>query len=727
MDLQCRNALRRNATVHDAGPSNSPSSARLFDVTDAQLSAELKKWTGATPALHPVGELLDRHWEAGFAYARLCTADARSAGMLTTAAFTRLFGETLRQTGPSAAWRPQLLVTVRRIAAEWDTDRRQELLHPELRSASDGGERVAARLLPPAHRRLLSGAFQRLPQSARCLLWHTEVEAEPLGIPGGLLGLDEEDARVELRRARERLREECLQVHRELAPEQECRQYQRMLDVTYRRGGVDIDPDLRAHLDRCGHCRETADQLSRFNAGLGAALAEAVLGWGAGAYLEARARQAQEPARSESAPTSAIAGESFFGLEEPSAPTGESAAPPADVFASAGTAFAPAADAFAAAGEAFAPVGEPFTAGTQSLASVPRPRTAPRSFRRAAPGTGPGTADARTSGTRAAGTRDGGSRTVSRRSALKAARRARRRNLTAAVATVSGLIVLPLVLWSALGSGDGSTPTASADDHPSETPGASAGKSSANPSWAGAEEAAKGTLRGRLHNLEAGMCVGIVGSKAVKGAEAELATCSSDKDQQWSYETDGLLRSTADPDLCLDSHLGYSVRLAPCTGASDSQTKNVRYDFTLQGTLVPRFDQDLALTPAATDGSGALVLKTREDSENVQHWVIDTSNTELQMEVVNWDADTGTLTDTRPSSTPKASKKPSPTPTPTPTPSAPPPTARPTPTGPYPRDGYCYDNPYACSWGGQYGGSGDGYGGYGGYGQGGYGYGGGRR
>ncbi|MYW43930.1 hydrolase, partial [Streptomyces sp. SID161] len=90
--------------------------------SDEELSAELKKWTGMSPALHPVGELFDRHWSAALAYARLCTDGPRAAGMLTTAAFTRLFGASLRQAGPSAAWRPHVLVTVRRIAAEWDGD-----------------------------------------------------------------------------------------------------------------------------------------------------------------------------------------------------------------------------------------------------------------------------------------------------------------------------------------------------------------------------------------------------------------------------------------------------------------------------------------------------------------------------------------------------------------------------------------------------------------------------
>ncbi|WP_443056182.1 RNA polymerase sigma factor [Streptomyces sp. IBSBF 3136] len=279
--------------MNDAGPSESAPGNRRFDASDEELSAELKKWTGATPALSPVGELLDRHWEAAFAYARLCTDGPRAAGMLTTAAFTRLFGESLRQAGPSAAWRPHLLVTVRRIAAEWEGDGRQELLHPALRAAPGSGERAAARLLPPPGRRLLSRAFQRLPQAARAVLWHTEVEAEPLAVPAALLGLDEEETRIELRRAHERLREECLQAHRELAPEAECQKYLRMLDVTYRRGGVDIDPDLQRHLAGCRHCRQTADQLDRFNAGLGLALAEAVLGWGARAYLESRAARTE--------------------------------------------------------------------------------------------------------------------------------------------------------------------------------------------------------------------------------------------------------------------------------------------------------------------------------------------------------------------------------------------------------------------------------------------------
>ncbi|MFJ4516081.1 ricin-type beta-trefoil lectin domain protein [Streptomyces sp. NPDC088816] len=720
--------------------SNSPTSPVPFGTTDEQLSAELRKWTGTSPALLPVGELLDRHWEAAFAYARLCTDGSHPAGMLTTAAFTRLFGQSLRQSGPTAAWRPQLLVTVRRIAGEWSTDHRREMLHPELRAAGAEGDRIAARLLPPGDRRLLSRAFQRLPQTARALLWHAEVEAEPLAAPARLLGLDEEDACLELERARERLREECLQVHREIAPQQECLLYLRLLDVTYRRGGAHVDPDLRTHLAGCTHCRHTADQLAQFNGDLGAALAEGVLGWGASTYRAHRltvppapTEPAPEPPRP--APTG---GEPFTPSAAPNPPGPRAAGgagrsgglpttPPVPESASAGGAFSasgpsgpvaggdeyegrrsggagqggglasgpsgPAAGGdehpgrrsggagrdgglratsaapggarvpeagagVPAEGELFAPE-EPFGRSEAGQAQPPThgaPRAAPPHLVPEAsdavpfvapfsaepwgsgpptvtPGGGPGgePAPAEHGGT-AAGPRGG---TAGRgRVARKAARRvARQRNVAIAVATVSGLVVLPFALWAVLGSGNGA-PEHAAGQKPTEPPGT--GASASGPTWTGAGTAARGTLRGRLHNAASGLCVGAVGGKAVEGAETELTACSSAPGQQWVYETDGLLRSGAAPALCLDSHLGYSVRLVPCVDVSRPGGRNIRYDFTLQGTLVPRFDQDLALTPAATDGGGALVLKTRVKNDT-QRWAMDTTMPELQMEVVNWD------------------------------------------------------------------------------------------
>ncbi|AEY93355.1 hydrolase [Streptomyces hygroscopicus subsp. jinggangensis 5008] len=652
-------------------------------LSDEQLSAELKKWTGASPALRPVGELLDRHWAAAFAYARLCTDGPRAAGMLTTAAFTRLFGASLRQSGPTAAWRPHVLVAVRRIAAEWDTDGRRELLHPALRSGDGTGERASARLLPPPGRRLLSRAFQRVPETSRALLWHTEVEAEPLAVPAALLGLVEEDARVELRRARERLREECLQAHRELAPEDDCQRYLRMLDVTFRRGGTDIDPDLHRHLAGCSHCAGTAGQLARFNDGLALALAEAVLGWGAGGYLESRAadtRQPPAPAAAAVAPAGPRAGEEFAPAEpaEPSAP-GEGPAPGRSAHrrpSSGGARSTVAEDTddvdsgVPGLGGARRPAGRGTprvrrAGGASSAAADGAGRAVPggsgaRGARRAvgrgvsfvrrrgaassAVAEGIERAGSALSGARstrrrtranpvtAPGAEGAGPGPASRRSVQRAARRARRRNLALAVLTVSGLVVLPLALWSALGSDD--VPAPGAVGTPSRTPGGDA--ASPGPSWADRNAASgHGTLRGRLRNLASGLCVGVVGDKAVRGAETELADCSAAPTQQWTYETDGLLRSGAAPGLCLDSRLGYSVRLAPCTATGEA-ARDLHYDVTRQGALLPRSDQGLALTPAATDGSGALVVKTRA-AGTAQRWAVDTAHPDLRMENVDWD------------------------------------------------------------------------------------------
>ncbi|MEU6405043.1 ricin-type beta-trefoil lectin domain protein [Streptomyces sp. NPDC046985] len=651
---------------------DSPGSPGPFGTTDQQLNAELSRWTGATPALGPVGELLDRHWEAAFAYARLCTDGPHPAGMLTTASFTRLFGQALRQSGPGAAWRPHLLLTVRRIAAEWSADHRWEMLHPDLRREAATGagaaDRIAGRLLPRADRRLLSQAFHRLPQTARALLWHAEVEAEPLAAPARLLGLDEEDARIGLRRAAERLREECLQAHRDSAPEQDCLRYVRLLDVTWRRGGVEVDPDLAAHLAGCAHCRHTADQLAQFGDDLGTALAESVLGWGARTYRELRLSSAERPAGDDpGAAPLPRGGEPFASFPATTPPPSARPVPPAPFVPPVPTAppLPPApqrpAEALdgAAAFDAFRPPPAPSGAGAPGAAPA-GPRSARRPRGAAPVPSAPDQAGAeqdddtlpltegrprrRARGAAAPG-RSGqnpdaapGRRAAARGSGHRAAGPAVRPRTLALAAAVSGLVVLPVVLWTVHGPGDGASPHPGGQ--PSGSPGRSAGTTPPPSSWTSGGTPGKTTARGRLTDAASGLCVGITGGHAVQGAETEMQHCSSAPGQQWAYETDGLMRSGAAPGLCLDSHLGYSVLLARCVEASAPGGRNVRYDFTLQGTLVPRFDQDLALTPAATDGGGALVLKTRAAGD-LQRWRIDPTSPTPRTDVADWDADHG--------------------------------------------------------------------------------------
>lgn len=634
--------------MNDGAPSSSRDHGRLPEVVpDALLAAELRRSPGGTPANQPVGELLDRHWESVFSYARLCTDGVGPAGILTTASFTRLFGDSLHQGRPTAAWRPQLLVTVRRMAGEWLTGERRGLLSAELLADVEAAAPGTDPLLPPEGRRLLARAFQRLPEPARCLLWHGETEGERLAVPAALLGLPVEDAPAELRRARERLREACLEIHRELAPEGECRRYHRMLDVSLRRGGAHLDSDLRLHMTRCGHCRYAADQLNQFNGSLAVPLAEAVLGWGARAYAASRRT------RTTSAPAPAVApgeggngdAEGTAGRYGPPAAAGRAAEPhggePIVEFlprseddASRTPGPSPSFPPPPSRPPSFPPPGVPLTdARDRSGDPAPSRRAGAPSRRRAPARSGRGRPSRRA--TAATGTRGRPSRGARPH---KGGRRApSRRNVTLAVLTVGALILVPLVLWAA--GSEGSDGTA---EH-SGSSGAPRPHTGSTPSWTGAGGRTDGTARGLLRNTANGLCVGTTGPRAADGAETGVVPCDAEAALTFSYGPDGLLRDAADG-LCLDSRLGYTVRLAACVGPPDPVSKNVRYDLTPEGRLVARRNTDLVLVPAAAEGESTLVLKPRDDAEPVQRWSLDSASPSPRTQLVDWGSPEGGAT-----------------------------------------------------------------------------------
>ncbi|MBK6018041.1 RICIN domain-containing protein [Streptomyces sp. MBT53] len=232
-----------------------------------------------------VALLLARHWQATSEYAAICLATAESsASMVASAAFHQVLAS--RVTG--GALRPQLLVAVREMVRKWAADERiPALLLAELRKPTGGRGLRAARPGTSERRKLAERAFGKLPGGSQCLLWHTEVEAEPITVPAGLLGVDEATATAALDQAREQFRAGCVRAHHELAPTPECRYYNRLLDVPIRRGGS-LLPDVQRHLMTCRYCRFAAEQLSHFDGGLEVLLAETVLGWGARRYLDSR-------------------------------------------------------------------------------------------------------------------------------------------------------------------------------------------------------------------------------------------------------------------------------------------------------------------------------------------------------------------------------------------------------------------------------------------------------
>ncbi|MFI8946280.1 RICIN domain-containing protein [Streptomyces sp. NPDC053750] len=177
-------------------------------------------------------------------------------------------------------------------------------------------------------------------------------------------------------------------------------------------------------------------------------------------------------------------------------------------------------------------------------------------------------------------------------------------------------IVLVVSVWSY--DGGGADPAASTSAVGEEGT-ASATSRPKPPGAAGLPTAAD---RARLRNVAADLCLDVRGEPKA-GTGTRLAACSAAWTQQWTYEEDGLLRSVADPGLCLDSQADAGVViLGTCADEGTERGDDVRYDLTVQGELLPRRDRQLAL--AATTGApdADIVVKVRDGSDS-RLWRID--------------------------------------------------------------------------------------------------------
>ncbi|MFJ5028352.1 RICIN domain-containing protein [Streptomyces sp. NPDC088560] len=509
--------------------------------------------------------LMARHWQPAQDYAVICLAlSGPLAHMVTATAFHQVLGR-LALGEPAEALRPRLLVAVRDTVVNWSATDRITAVLPGLGKPAGGRGMRAAKTLIPENRALSDRSFHALPRPDQTLLWHTEVEAEPIAVPAALLGIDTDSATAALAQAREKFREGLVRAHRELAPGKDCRYYNRLLDVPIRRGGA-LLPDVQEHLSACPYCRHAAEQLGHADAAPGVLLAEAVLGWGARRYLDSRPGRRGGPARGGSRRTGGRRrGGGRPGLLDRVARSG-------------------------GRGDADGEPGEP-----RARARAPRGR------RRGGGASGPlartPAAVLRVSGTAVS------SRTL----------------LTGVGLASAGLLATVLVISVWPNGGDGTDPVASTSAVPG-TEGTSAAGSAGAPGTAGLPTSGRPT---RLRNADSDLCLDIRGTPKA-GAGAVLAVCSPAATQQWTYGTDGLLRSAADSGLCLDSHADAGVvLLGDCAAEGSQRAADVRYDRTAQGELLTRWDRTLALAGAGAAPGADLVVKVRDRSAG-QRWVTDT-------------------------------------------------------------------------------------------------------
>ncbi|MET9123885.1 RICIN domain-containing protein [Streptomyces sp. NPDC004528] len=556
-------------TPHPPRPAHPPGGAS--GECDESLAARLRG-RPAGGATRSVALLMARHWQATYDYAVICLASsARVAPMVAATSFHYAL-DSLTRGESGAALRPRLLVTVRDTVREWAAEDRISSVLPELGKPAGGrGMRVAGSMTAE-NRRIAERSFHALPGSAQCLLWHTEVEAEPLSVPAGLSGMTLDTATVALEQAREQFRAGCARAHRELAPTPECGLHNRRLDVPARRGGAP-SPEERHHRAGCAHCRRAEDHLARCDGALGIVLAEAVLGWGARRYLDTRSGGVRAAVRPPGGPVSKGA------RGVPGPPDGGGTADRADARGPRGTGGPE--DNGAAKGPGGA---------AEDLGATRRARHGSGGRRRPpagipAPGRGVPTG------------------------------RARSKALLTGAGTVSAVLLVTVLAVGTGSSGGGADPGASTGVGSGRSVPASPGSS---PPTASGPPA--GVERTRLRNLAADLCLDVRGGRARSGAEAELAGCSPARTQQWSYEDDGLLRSVADPGLCLDSGAADGiVALDRCAGPGDAHGDDVRYDLTVRGELLPRARGRLAVTPGSVDRDSDIVVKDRGGSA-AQRW-----------------------------------------------------------------------------------------------------------
>ncbi|MQY34157.1 hypothetical protein SRB17_21230 [Streptomyces sp. RB17] len=522
--------------------------------SDESLAGPLRAGSDAE-ASRSAALLMARHWQPAQDYAVVCLAlTGPLAHMVTATAFHQVLGR-LALGEPAEALRPRLLVAVRDTAVNWSGTDRITAVLPGLGKPAGGRGMRAAKTLIPENRALSDRSFHALSRLEQALLWHIEVEAEPMTVPAALLGVDIESAAVALEQAREKFREGLVRAHRELAPGKECRYYNRLLDVPIRRGGA-LLPDVQEHLSACSYCRHAAEQLGHADAASGVLLAEAVLGWGARRYLDSR--PGRRPGTAGTRGGSRRSGGRRRGGGSP---------------------------------------------GLLSHVTLPGTR------RRA-----DGEPGARVPVFR--GRRHGGEPGPLAR--IRGTAWSSRTLLTGVGVASAGLLatVFAISVWP--DGGDATGPVASTN----AVPGSAAGQSppaATPPGTAGLPAAGRPA---RLRNAAAGLCLDINGTPKA-GAGAVLAVCSSAPTQQWTYETDGRVRSAAASGLCLDSHADAGVViLGTCADAGAPRGDDVRYDLTVRGELLPRWDRTLALATAAPNAGADLVVKVRDGSAG-QRWVTD--------------------------------------------------------------------------------------------------------
>ncbi|MFK4226324.1 hypothetical protein [Streptomyces sp. NPDC019890] len=226
-----------------------------------------------------------RHYAAVQAYASQCMPGPLHAHEVTSQVFAQLLqrmvsGEGFVGQRHPGCLRPQILGNVRTTAiTRWHRER--EVLSPDFRAWVAAGGRW-----PWGDDGQLAVAFQRLPATTQCLLWHSVVDRDDPASTARITGLALHLVKDRCDEARSALRQARTDLYLERLERQDCREVIKRLPQ-----GPEALPagEVADHLRVCPACMGVYKDVSRLDGQLEAQLPVRLLGWWTGQdYLRAK-------------------------------------------------------------------------------------------------------------------------------------------------------------------------------------------------------------------------------------------------------------------------------------------------------------------------------------------------------------------------------------------------------------------------------------------------------
>ncbi|MGW7286435.1 ricin-type beta-trefoil lectin domain protein [Streptomyces sp. NPDC054847] len=564
--------------LQKAVPETAADNAGCTALPDGELTERIR--AGAPSAYPAVQELRRRHMPALRGYAMLCGRNTLAGNQLAVQAFDLATQEACRGIGPEGCWGRHLLTVLQRIGLTWAAGSRRARLEPGFAAWLDDNTDVAPPYPPDSPRPRLRATspmltgFQRLPEQTRGILWYAVVDDEPDATVATFVGVS--PAMVpELRaKALDALRRAYIQAYLEDSGSRKCQGFRRIIEAASQPGDGRRSNDLALHLAECPGCARLTGELSRLAAGPRAVLAEGLLRWGGAAYAAGgpvRARHAAGPATIERWETGRA------GLPVPHAAAGRRR-----------------------------------RGGGTAGHGVRRPSRLAVLVAVAVAAVVIGTLLATGSGDPApGGDHDrAGAEEPSRWEARPPA-------------------VLPTAAPSA---------TAAPSPSPSKKPSASPSRTTPAPTTAAPAPQppppapskstpprpvpiAAGSGYTQVVNAASGLCLDIDGGVMQDRTDVLTAPCDGTPSQQWKLESIGLLRSSADPDYCLDSRgaTDRGVGIWSCSSVNGRNGLNLLFIVDSAGVVRPRIAPDFALEPLGDSGGGTLDFDPA-DGDSDQRW-----------------------------------------------------------------------------------------------------------